>query len=87
MTRNRSHDRAFWDAVGQWVPDYEARRARLKELGAELDLVVKRETREGNATCAISAPSCIPTSTGPLGRTRQASPDRAETTSSFHIVA
>jgi predicted metal-dependent hydrolase len=33
---NRSHDRAFWDAVGQWLPDYEQRRARLRELGPSL---------------------------------------------------
>jgi hypothetical protein len=34
--KNRDHDRAFWDAVGQWLPDYEQRRARLRELGPSL---------------------------------------------------
>jgi predicted metal-dependent hydrolase len=34
--QNRSHDRAFWDAVGQWLPDYDDRRARLREMGARL---------------------------------------------------
>jgi hypothetical protein len=33
---NRGHDRKFWDAVGQWLPDYEERRARLQELGPSL---------------------------------------------------
>jgi predicted metal-dependent hydrolase len=33
---NRSHDRRFWDAVAQWLPDYEQRRARLRELGPSL---------------------------------------------------
>ena len=33
---NRSHDRKFWDSVGQWLPDYEARKARLREIGASL---------------------------------------------------
>jgi hypothetical protein len=34
--KNRAHDRAFWDAVGQWLPDYEERRARLRALGPSL---------------------------------------------------
>lgn len=33
---NRNHDRSFWDAVGQWLPDYEDRKARLRELGSSL---------------------------------------------------
>jgi predicted metal-dependent hydrolase len=33
---NRSHDREFWDAVEQWLPDYEQRRARLREIGPSL---------------------------------------------------
>jgi hypothetical protein len=33
---NRSHDGRFWDAVGQWLPDYDQRRARLRELGPSL---------------------------------------------------
>jgi predicted metal-dependent hydrolase len=33
---NRSHDRSFWKAVGQWLPDYDQRRARLRELGPSL---------------------------------------------------
>ena len=33
---NWSHDQKFWDAVGQWLPDYEERRARLRELGPSL---------------------------------------------------
>jgi predicted metal-dependent hydrolase len=33
---NRTHDRKFWDAVGQWLPDYDQRRARLREIGASL---------------------------------------------------
>jgi predicted metal-dependent hydrolase len=31
-----SHDRKFWEAVAQWLPDYEQRRARLRELGPSL---------------------------------------------------
>jgi predicted metal-dependent hydrolase len=34
--QHRGHDRAFWAAVGQWMPDYEERRARLRELGPSL---------------------------------------------------
>jgi predicted metal-dependent hydrolase len=34
--RNRAHDRAFWESVGQWLPDYDQRRARLRELGPSL---------------------------------------------------
>jgi predicted metal-dependent hydrolase len=34
--KNRGHDRKFWDAVGQWLPDYEQRRARLLALGPSL---------------------------------------------------
>lgn len=30
------HDAAFWRAVGRWMPDYEQRRARLRELGPSL---------------------------------------------------
>ncbi len=33
---NRNHDRAFWQAVGEWLPDYDQRRARLRELGPSL---------------------------------------------------
>lgn len=33
---HRGHDRKFWAAVGQWLPDYEQRRARLRELGSAL---------------------------------------------------
>ena len=33
---HRGHDRAFWEAVGQWLPDYEERKARLRELGPSL---------------------------------------------------
>jgi predicted metal-dependent hydrolase len=33
---HRGHDRNFWDALGQWLPDYEDRRARLRELGPSL---------------------------------------------------
>lgn len=34
--RYPSHDRAFWSAVGHYMPDYESRRSRLKELGPTL---------------------------------------------------
>jgi predicted metal-dependent hydrolase len=34
--KNRAHDRSFWREVGQWLPDYEQRRARLGELGPSL---------------------------------------------------
>jgi predicted metal-dependent hydrolase len=33
---HRSHDRGFWRSVGQWLPDYDQRRARLRELGPSL---------------------------------------------------
>jgi predicted metal-dependent hydrolase len=33
---HRSHDRKFWEAVGRWLPDYDERRARLRELGPSL---------------------------------------------------
>jgi predicted metal-dependent hydrolase len=33
---HRHHGRAFWAAVGRVIPDYEARRARLKEIGSGL---------------------------------------------------
>jgi predicted metal-dependent hydrolase len=33
---NRNHNRKFWNAVAQWLPDYEQRRARLRELGPSL---------------------------------------------------
>lgn len=32
-----NHDRAFWSAVGRAMPDYEDRRARLRELGPRLE--------------------------------------------------
>ena len=34
---NASHDRKFWNAVERWLPDYEDRRARLRELGPSLE--------------------------------------------------
>jgi predicted metal-dependent hydrolase len=34
--QNPAHDRAFWAVVGQWLPDYEERRRRLRELGPSL---------------------------------------------------
>ncbi len=34
--QHRGHDRAFWRAVGEWMPDYDERRARLRELGPSL---------------------------------------------------
>ena len=34
---HRGHDRAFWDAVGTWLPDYEERRRRLRDLGPLLE--------------------------------------------------
>jgi predicted metal-dependent hydrolase len=34
---HRGHDRAFWAAVEQWLPDYEDRRRRLRELGPLLE--------------------------------------------------
>jgi predicted metal-dependent hydrolase len=34
--QHRGHDRAFWRAVGEWMPDYEDRRSRLRELGPSL---------------------------------------------------
>jgi hypothetical protein len=34
--QHRAHDRAFWEAVGRWLPDYEDRKARLRELGPSL---------------------------------------------------
>jgi predicted metal-dependent hydrolase len=33
---NRKHDRSFWEFVSKWLPDYEARKARLRELGPSL---------------------------------------------------
>ena len=33
---HQGHGRAFWATLGRVMPDYEARRARLKELGARL---------------------------------------------------
>ena len=33
---NPKHDAVFWRAVGRWMPDYEERRARLRELGPSL---------------------------------------------------
>ena len=33
---NRNHDRNFWQAVGYLLPDYEDRKARLRELGPSL---------------------------------------------------
>jgi predicted metal-dependent hydrolase len=33
---HRSHDRKFWESVGQWLPDYDQRRVRLRELGPSL---------------------------------------------------
>lgn len=35
--RYPNHDRAFWSAVGRVMPDYEDRRARLRELGPRLE--------------------------------------------------
>ena len=34
--QHRGHDRAFWRAVGEWMPDYDDRRSRLRELGPSL---------------------------------------------------
>jgi predicted metal-dependent hydrolase len=34
--QHKGHDRAFWKAVGQWMPDYDERRTRLRELGPSL---------------------------------------------------
>jgi hypothetical protein len=34
--RHSSHDRAFWAALGCVMPDYEQRKARLRELGRSL---------------------------------------------------
>lgn len=34
---HRGHGRAFWDAVGRWLPDYEERRRRLRDLGPSLE--------------------------------------------------
>lgn len=34
---HRAHDRAFWRAVEQWLPDYEDRRRRLRSVGASLE--------------------------------------------------
>jgi predicted metal-dependent hydrolase len=31
-----SHDRSFWSALGRKMPDYEARRQRLRQLGPDL---------------------------------------------------
>lgn len=31
-----NHDPAFWSVVGRYMPDYESRRARLRELGPSL---------------------------------------------------
>ena len=33
---NRKHDRKFWESVSRWLYDYEARKARLRELGPSL---------------------------------------------------
>jgi len=33
---HRNHDRKFWASVAKWMPDYEARKARLRELGPSL---------------------------------------------------
>ena len=33
---HEGHGRAFWATLGRAMPDYEARRARLVELGARL---------------------------------------------------
>ncbi len=33
---HRSHDHAFWAALGRWMPDYDRRRERLRALGPEL---------------------------------------------------
>jgi len=33
---HEGHGRAFWATLGHAMPDYEARRARLTELGARL---------------------------------------------------
>ena len=34
---HRCHDRAFWNAVRLWLPDYDERRHRLRALGPELE--------------------------------------------------
>lgn len=34
--RHLDHGAAFWSALGRLLPDYEARRARLREMGREL---------------------------------------------------
>lgn len=33
---HREHGAAFWESVGRWLPDYEERRRRLREIGAGL---------------------------------------------------
>lgn len=33
---HRNHDHAFWRTVSKWLPDYDTRRARLRELGPTL---------------------------------------------------
>ena len=33
---NRNHDRKFWASVARRMPDYEERKARLRELGPSL---------------------------------------------------
>ena len=33
---HEGHGRAFWATLGQVMPDYESRRARLMEIGARL---------------------------------------------------
>ena len=33
---HEGHGRHFWASLGRVMPDYEARRARLSELGARL---------------------------------------------------
>jgi predicted metal-dependent hydrolase len=33
---HRAHGRAFWEAVAAWMPDFEERRRRLRELGPGL---------------------------------------------------
>jgi predicted metal-dependent hydrolase len=32
-----NHDRQFWSVVGRVMPDYEDRRARLREMGSRLE--------------------------------------------------
>jgi predicted metal-dependent hydrolase len=35
--KHPNHDRRFWSVLGRVMPDYEDRRARLREMGSRLE--------------------------------------------------